>query len=561
MNSCESSVACTTTASTIRSPVAASRRRGSLRPRLERAVGRLLFWEGVPRGRARVELTLLDADAMRRLNRRATGRRGLTDVLAFALPQPDDALLGDVYICPAAARRWVKNGGRGKGGGRARAVDGARRAARSGLRPPRWAGPNPVRDVASPGALRTPAPRTRAGTVTLTDAALTLGGALVAGAAALWAGLLALGEEAAVGEALHTLGDAPPTTVGARVPLHRALHVARLALLVLGAVAAGHALGWWGRPWAEALGSWAVAAAFLFIVGDALPRSLARVAPELAATALPLARRTLAPFGPLLWLLAWVDKGLHGLVATPRPLEPDLGAAQRDMLLGVFTLADTRVDEVMTPRLDMVAVDLAAASEEVIEAFRQSEHSRLPVYDGTPDNIAGVVFAKDLVPFAMGLGENDAAGAARWQDLVRPAAFVPETKTLDSQLRDFQRGPAHLAIVVDEFGGTSGLITLEDILEEIVGDIRDEHDVGEAPSIRQDGDRYWVDGRVTLDDLSQALGRPFEHPEVSTVGGLVYSVLGRVPRAGDELTLDGYQVVVERVDRRRVTSVLLQRQR
>ena len=397
--------------------------------------------------------------------------------------------------------------------------------------------------------------------MTLTDAALTLGGALVAGAAALWAGLLALGEEAAVGEALHTLGDAPPATVGARVPLHRALHVARLALLVLGAVAAGNALGWWGRPWAEALGSWAVAATFLFIVGDALPRSLARVAPELAATALPLARRTLAPFGLLLWLLAWVDKGLHGLVATRRPLEPDLGAAQRDMLLGVFTLADTRVDEVMTPRLDMVAVDLAAPGDDVIEAFRQSEHSRLPVYDGTPDNIAGVVFAKDLVPFAMGLGSEDAGATARWQDLVRPAAFVPETKTLDSQLRDFQRGPAHLAIVVDEFGGTSGLITLEDILEEIVGDIRDEHDVGEAPSIRQDGDRYWVDGRVTLDDLSQALGRPFEHPEVSTVGGLVYSVLGRVPRAGDELTLDGYQVVVERVDRRRVTSVLLQRQR
>jgi CBS domain containing-hemolysin-like protein len=394
-----------------------------------------------------------------------------------------------------------------------------------------------------------------------TGAALTLGAALVAGAAALWAGLLALGEEAAVGEALHTLGDAPPTTVGGRVPLHRALHVSRLALLVLGAVAAGHALGWWNRPWAEALTSWAVAVAFLFIIGDALPRSLARVAPELATTALPLARRTLAPFGLLLWLLAWVDKGLHGLIATPRPLEPDLGTAQRDMLLGVFTLADTRVDEVMTPRLDMVAVDLAASSEEVIEAFRQSEHSRLAVFDGTPDNIVGIVFAKDLVPFAMGVAAADAAVAARWQDLVRPTAFVPETKTLDSQLRDFQRGPAHLAIVVDEFGGTSGLITLEDILEEIVGEIHDEHDVGEAPSIRQDGDRYWVDGRVTLDDLSQALGRAFEHPEVSTVGGLVYSVLGRVPRAGDELTLDGYQVVVDRVDRRRVTRVLLQRKR
>ncbi|HEV2749278.1 MAG TPA: hemolysin family protein [Gemmatimonadales bacterium] len=397
--------------------------------------------------------------------------------------------------------------------------------------------------------------------MTLTAAALTLGGALVAGVAALWAGLLALGEEAAVGEALHTLGDAP-TTVGGRVPLHRGLYVARLALLVLGAVAAADALDWWRRPWAEALGTWAVAVGFLFVVGDALPRSLARVAPELAALALPLARRTLAPFGPLLWLLGWADRALHGLVATRRPLEPDLGVAQRDMLLGVFTLADTRMDEVMTPRLDMTAVDVAAPLDDVLEAFHQSEHTRLPVYDGTPDNIVGVVFAKDLVPLAMGLADaGTAAGSgARWQAVVRPAAYVPEGKTLDSQLRDFQRGPAHLAIVVDEFGGTAGLVTLEDILEEIVGDIRDEHDVGEAPSIRQDGDRYWVDGRVTLDDLSHALGRSFEHPEVSTVGGLVYSVLGRVPRAGDELTLDGYRVVVERVDRRRVVRVSVKRQ-
>ncbi|HYT03678.1 MAG TPA: hemolysin family protein [Gemmatimonadales bacterium] len=391
-----------------------------------------------------------------------------------------------------------------------------------------------------------------------TDAALSVAEVVIAVATVLWAGILALGEEAAVGEALHTLGDAPPAVVTGRVPLHRAFHVARLALLVLGAVAGADALHWWQRPWAEALSTWAVAVVFLFVVGDALPRSVARLAPELTAAALPLARRTLAPFGLLLWLLGWVDRGLHSLVATPRPLEPNLGVAQRDMLLGVFTLADTRVDEVMTPRLDMAAVDLAASTDDVVEAFRQSEHSRLPVYDGTSDNIAGVVFAKDLVPLAMGVGATPAPGP--WQDLVRPAAYVPETKTLDSQLRDFQRGPAHLAIVVDEFGGTSGLITLEDILEEIVGEIRDEHDIAEPPSIHQDGDRYWVDGRVTLDNLSQALGRAFQHAEVSTVGGLIYSVLGRVPRAGDELTLDGYRVVVERVDRRRVMRVSFQRQ-
>ncbi len=372
-----------------------------------------------------------------------------------------------------------------------------------------------------------------------------------------WAGLLALGEEAAVGEMLHTLGDAPPAAVRGRVPLHRALHVARLALLVLGAVAAAHALGWWQRPWAGGVGVLLVAAGFLFVVGDALPRSVARLAPELADAALPLARRTLMPFAPLLMLLAWVDRGLHGLVTTTQPLQPELGAAQRDMLLGIFTLADATVVEVMTPRLDMIAVDVAASLETVLETFRRHEYTRLPVYDGTPDNVVGVLFAKDLVPLVMGLPGPEAE--KRWQELVKPAAFVPESKTLDAQLRDFQRGPAHVAIVVDEFGGTSGLITLEDILEEVVGEIRDEHDVDAAPAIRQDGNRFWVDGRTSLGELSAALGRTFEHPDVSTVGGLVYSVLGRVPRPGEELKLDGFRVVVDQVDRRRVTRVVFER--
>jgi len=388
------------------------------------------------------------------------------------------------------------------------------------------------------------------------DAAVLLAGVLAALAATLWAGLFALGEEAAVGEALHTLGDAPPTTLGTRVPLHRALHIARLALLVLGGVATAHVLDWWDRPWPQALANLGLAAGLLFVVGDALPRSLARIAPEVAEAALPVARRALSPFRPLLWLLAWVDRWLHKLFGTTRPHQPDLGGMQRDMLLGVFTLADTTVSEAMTPRLDMVALDLNASFEEVLEQFRSSAHSRLPVYDGTPDSIMGIIFAKDVAPLALGIGEP----VARWQDLVRPASYVPETKTLDSQLRDFQRGPAHLAIVVDEFGGTSGLITLEDVLEEVVGEIRDEHDVEQGPAILQDGNHYWVDGRVTLDELSLALGRVFEHPDVSTVGGLIYSALGRVPRPGEELLLDGFRVVVEQVDRRRVTRVYFEKQ-
>jgi CBS domain containing-hemolysin-like protein len=376
-------------------------------------------------------------------------------------------------------------------------------------------------------------------------------------AAALWAGLLALGEDAAVGEALHTLGDAPPPRTESGVPLHRALHVSRLALLVVSAAAASYAIQWWQRPWLEGLLTLAAAVLFLFVLGDALPRSAARVAPELAAWALSWARRSLALFAPLLWVLSWADHRLHRIVPTPRPVPPVLGVAQRDMLLGVFTLADTTVDEVMTPRLDMAGVDLSSPFPDVLAAFARSEHTRLPVYDGTPDNLVGIVFAKDLVPLALGVGERS---PERWRDVVRPAAFVPENKTLDSQLHDFQRGPAHLAIVVDEFGGTSGLITLEDVLEEIVGEIRDEHDVAVPPPIEREGDRFWVDGRVSLDHLSDALGRAFTHPEVSTVGGLIYSALGRVPRPGEELTLDGFRVVVERVERRRVTRVYFEKQ-
>lgn len=387
---------------------------------------------------------------------------------------------------------------------------------------------------------------------------LIWGGAALAMGAAVWAGFLALAEEAAVGEALHTLGDAPPAAAKRPISVHRYLHVARLALLVLAAVAAAHAVQWWTRPWGGALGGVAIVAVLVFVLGDALPRSLARVAPELAESALPAARRILLPFAPLLRLLGWLDRGLHRLIGVSGAAAPALGDTQRDMLLGIFTLADTTVDEVMTPRLDMIGVDLGETREEVLERFRTSEHTRLPVYDGTPDNVVGVLYAKDLVPVAMELTEESRRG--RWQDLVRPAAFVPETKTLDAQLRDFQRGPAHLAIVVDEFGGTAGLITREDVLEEIVGEIRDEHDADQPPEIRRDGDRYWVDGRVGLDDLSAALGRVFTHPEVSTVGGLIYSVLGRVPRPGEELTLDGFRVVVERVERRRVRRVYFEPQ-
>jgi magnesium and cobalt transporter len=210
----------------------------------------------------------------------------------------------------------------------------------------------------------------------------------------------------------------------------------------------------------------------------------------------------------------------------------------------------------MTPRLDILALDAEAEWREVVELLRRSEHARIPVYADNLDNIIGMLYAKDLVA--------PLAGAApvptRWQDLVRPSQFVPESKLLAAQLRDFQLSPSHAALVVDEFGGTSGLITREDVLEEVVGEIRDEYDEHEKPAVEREGeDKFWVDGSVTLDELAALLGTTVEQDDVSTVGGWVYSELGHVPRPGEEFRFGQFRVVVEQVVRRRIHRVYFER--
>jgi len=261
--------------------------------------------------------------------------------------------------------------------------------------------------------------------------------------------------------------------------------------------------------------------------------------------------RTLPAFGPLLRLVAWADARVQpASTATP---SRHMDRGERDMLLGVFSLADTTVSEVMTPRIDIISVDLAEEREEVVRVLRSSEHARLLVYDGHPDAVVGVLNAKDMLA---GLTGDETS----WRALVRPAAFVPEAKTLDRQLRDFQRGPGHLAVVVDEFGGTAGIVTLEDILEQIVGEIRDEYDTDEVAPIVEAGDDQWrVQGGVPLTELEAVLGHRFEREDVSTVGGLVLAEFGRVPRQGEAIELDGFQIVADQVIRRRVRRVLVRR--
>lgn len=382
------------------------------------------------------------------------------------------------------------------------------------------------------------------------EGAFTTATFLAALAAALWAGLFVLAEEA------PTVARSQSGVVETgQVPVYRAIQMSRLALLIIAGVCASAAVGWWLRPPLEALGIVLLTTAFLYVLADGIPRALGVMAPRLAAAATPLARSTLVPFVPLLGIINTLERKLLGALLVARPRTEAFGPGQRDMLLGLLSLRDMTVAEVMTPRLDIVALEDRASVRDVVDLLRRSEHARVPVYTEDLDKIAGILYAKDLTPAAAGVAEPP----ANWHQLVRPAQFVPESKSLAAQLRDFQRGPSHLAIVVDEFGGTSGLVTLEDVLEEVVGEIYDEYDVEEEPQIEREGeDRFWVDGRVTLDDLGEALGTEFEE-DVATVGGLVYAELGRVPQPGEELRIAGFRVVVERVVRRRVSRVYFER--
>jgi CBS domain containing-hemolysin-like protein len=375
---------------------------------------------------------------------------------------------------------------------------------------------------------------------------------LAAFLAASWAGFLVLAEEA------PTLVRTPVGTTGeaARARVFPAIQIARLALLILAGVCAAAAVGWWHRPPIEATGTVLVSIGALYVLADGIPRALGVLAPRLTTAVAPIARRTMAPFVPLIGLMTAAERRVAATLPPVHPTSEAFGQGQRDMLLGLLSLRDMMVAEVMTPRLDIVALDARATFRDVVDLLKRSEHARIPVYHEDLDNIAGVLYAKDVTPAAAGI----AGPPGNWHELVRPAQFVPESKSLAAQLRDFQRGPSHLAIVVDEFGGTSGLVTLEDILEEVVGEIYDEYDVDEEPAIEREGtDRFWVDGRVSIDDLAELLGTTFEEEDVTTVGGLIYAELGRVPRPGEELRIDDFRVVVEQVAKRRVRRVYFER--
>ncbi len=370
---------------------------------------------------------------------------------------------------------------------------------------------------------------------------------ILAGAFTLWAALIALAAEA---EATLPRLLVPDGEERSGLTPGRGLHVLHLALLAAAAFFSGIALAWWAWRPLEAGLRLILSVALVWVVGDLLPRLWAANEPGFIRADGRIATVSLTLFQPFLRLVAWADRGGRNEEA-PDALRHRVNHEVRERLAGVFALRDMTVAEVMTPRMDVVSVDLSATRGHLLETFRATEHSRLLVVDGDPDNVVGVIYAKDL------LAELDrAAGESDWHGLVRPVEYVPDAKRLDRQLRDFQRGRAHLVVVVDEYGGTSGIVTMEDVLEQIVGEIQDEYDTEEVvPIERKEDGSLAVLGNVPLVDLESELDHSFHQEDVDTVGGLVLALAGRVPRVGETIVAGEIALTIDQVSRRRVLRV------
>ncbi len=354
---------------------------------------------------------------------------------------------------------------------------------------------------------------------------------------------------------------------------HRALAFTRvLAYLALGAGVARGVMGLLPGAALVPAGVW-LAVIVGGLVFDAAVREAAAIrGPEAAARLRWFTAFVSVALRPVVLLGVALESALNRLIPAQSDMEEERQATAEQLrvvlaasdegttsdatlLHRAFALAETSVDEIMAPRVDIVGVDIETPWSEVLDRVRSSEHARLPAFRETLDEVVGVLYAKDLLAWAL-RGEEPPAG---WPTLIRAATFIPASKTIDRQLREFRKSGTHMAIVVDEYGGTAGLVTIEDVLEEIVGEIRDERDVEEPDIEREGNDRFWVLGKVPLSDLSDLLGISLEREDVSTVGGLAYDEFGRVPRPGDTTTIGDFRVVVERVRRRRVERVYFER--
>ncbi len=325
----------------------------------------------------------------------------------------------------------------------------------------------------------------------------------------------------------------------------------------------------WFDAWGWIVALLAVNLVVVFVVAETAPRTLGILHADRTALALGATMSTLVAAPPVSWiarLLVWFTnlivpgRGLQtGPFATPEEfialadaaVEDDvLDADERDLIESVIEFGDTIVREVMVPRTDMLTIDATSTVEQALEVGSEAGFSRLPVAGENVDDIVGLVYVKDLIRAELD-DRNDETVAV----FLRPSRFVPETKRVANLLREMQSESYHMAVVVDEYGGVAGLVTLEDLIEEIVGEIVDEYDVEEPLVERQRDGTLRVDARIPIDELNDLAGLELPEGDYDTVGGLVFDLFGRVPAVGEVCECEGYHLRVERIQGRRIQRV------
>ena len=260
-------------------------------------------------------------------------------------------------------------------------------------------------------------------------------------------------------------------------------------------------------------------------------------------------------------LLGWFASGRKKIteediqeVITAGEEEGLINQEENAMIQSIFHFRDTVVREIMVPRNDMGCIDSNDSIQEVLSKIIAFGHSRLPMYQGTLDNIVGLVYAKDLLKYwGMDISVFDL------KKILRAPYYIPETKNLEELLQEFKRKRVHMAIVIDEYGGTSGLVTIEDLLEQIVGDIQDEYDLEEDWLIRQPDGSIIVDARLPIEDLEEYLGITIEREMFDTVGGFIFHLTGKIPAAGEVVENDDILLTILEADERKIRRVRIVR--
>ena len=308
------------------------------------------------------------------------------------------------------------------------------------------------------------------------------------------------------------------------------------------------------------------------VLGELIPKGFALANPDRIALAasgpISLFAKVVSPLVALLVLLTKAISKPFGIDPTRTPelsaaeirliveqgsQQGVLEAEEEQMISAVMSLSDSKLHEVMVPRIDIVAIDQEATFDEAVEVVLKEGHSRTPLYRESVDHIVGILYAKDLLRLIAAGGPRP-----RLRDIMRPALFVPESQSVDDLLHELQRRKVHMAVVLDEYGGTAGLVTIEDLLEEIVGEIQDEFDEEEPMKVEIGPGEVILDGRADIDDLTELVEPALEledDEEYDTLGGFVYHRIGRVPVVGDAVVIEPFVITVIKVSGRRVGKV------